>query len=104
MLVAVIILNLLLGCLCLAVALMVWKLRPKIAHISETILSLDGTLDRALHIAPPKIYTAQRGSQEARQYYAKLETQLAKLNQMITILGLSQIIWRRRGSVLRNKR
>jgi hypothetical protein len=98
MVVFVVILNVLLGLGCLGVAYAAWLVRRKIASATSGILSVERSVDRILHPAPNAIFKAQRGSQSAREKYAKLEIQTQKMQQIVSLLSFGRILWVRRGS------
>jgi hypothetical protein len=101
MVVFVVILNVLIGLVCLAVAFVVWMLRRKVASASDKILSVERSVYRVLNPAPPKIEKARRGSQSARAKYLKLEMQTQKMQQIVAMLSVGRGFWMRRAAVSR---
>jgi hypothetical protein len=98
MVVFVVILNVLVGLGCLGVAWATWQVRRKVAKANSGILSVERSVYRILHPAPTAMAKAQRGSQGAREKYAKLEVQTQKMRQIVSLLSFGRVMWVRRGS------
>jgi len=94
MVTVVVVLNLLISLLCLYVAWRVWNLRRVLAATADALTLAERNTYNVLHGAPNAIYTGQLGVEGLRERYQQLNLQLQRLQQVLTLLGLVQSIWR----------
>lgn len=90
----VVVLNVLLSLLCLYVAWQVWNLRRTLATAADVLTNVERSTYVVLHGAPKAISQGQLGVQGLRERYQQLELQLQQVQQVLTVLGLIQSVWR----------
>lgn len=97
----VLICNGIIGLICLLVAWQLWQIKRQIAQVSETLIWLEQVIYDIFHPAPGAILQGQAGIHQLRQSYRGLEPQVQRLRQVVALLNLGQVVWRRRSSLLR---
>ncbi len=95
MLTVVLILNGLIGLGCLLVAWQLWRLKRQLAHTADTLTAVERKVHRVLYPAPKYISMGQSGTHRLRQSLKDKELQLQRIQQMMKLLSLGQIFWRR---------
>lgn len=100
MLTVVLIGNGLIGIACLWVAWQLWHLKATLANVADTLLSVERAVYDVLHPAPGYILKGQAGMHQLRQNYQKLEPQFERLERALALLGVGQLLWRRRSLLL----
>lgn len=103
MLTAVIVTNLVISLACFFAAWRLWKIRRLISKVADALAAYEQSCDRGLSKTPNAILKAQRGTYALRQRYRKLDPQFQRVQQFLSLLGLSQAIWRNR-TVLQKRR
>jgi uncharacterized protein YoxC len=99
MLTLVLIVNVCLASLCLGVAWQVWKLRRTLQRVTHTLAAVEQRTYKILHGSPKTILKGQAGSRALRERYQKLQQQLQRLQQILGLFQVGQVVWlRRRGS------
>jgi hypothetical protein len=91
----VVIANGLIGCLCLFVAVKIWQIRAGLAQASETLISVEQAVHNCLYGAPTAITKGQMGVYQLRQNYQHLEIQLKRAEQVLALLSMGRMLWRR---------
>jgi hypothetical protein len=91
----VLIFNVLLALLCLYVVWQVCRLRAALTNIADTLIVAEHITHQVLHNAPQCIATRQIGAYQLRQDYRLLTLQMQKVQQVLTLLGLGQLVLRR---------
>lgn len=91
----VLVVNLLIGLICLGVAWQLWQLKHQLAELSHTLLSVEQVIYDVLHPAPGYIRQGQTGVGQLRQKYQSLQPQLQRLEQGLALIGLGRLVWRR---------
>jgi hypothetical protein len=92
----VVLANGLIGVVCLFVALKIWQFRRKLAQITETMLMVERVIHRALNPAPNAILKAKGGTYRLRQNYERLGIQIQKIEGLLVLFRLGEIVWQRR--------
>ncbi|HEY9818685.1 MAG TPA: hypothetical protein V6D20_23195 [Candidatus Obscuribacterales bacterium] len=95
MVTTVLILNVLIAIVCWYVAWQVWSLRRTLANVADALLSAEQSTYDVLHGAPEAIITAQKGTHQLRQSYERLNQQVARLQQILSLVAVGQLAWRR---------
>jgi hypothetical protein len=90
----VLILNGLIALLCLYVAWQLCRLRSVLANAADALTIAERTTHRVLYNAPEAIGSGQLGSFQLRQRYRLLSLQLQQVQQVLSLLGLGQVVWR----------
>lgn len=90
----VLIFNVLLALLCLYVTWQVCRLRAALTNIADTLIIAEHVTHQVLHKAPRCISTRQTGAYQLRQNYQVLTLQMQKIQQILTLLGLGQLVLR----------
>ncbi len=96
MIAVVVIFNTLLALLNFYIAWRVWKIRRVLVGATKAILAADRNTYKVLHPAPRAIATGQKGTIALRNQYAKLQTQLERLAQILALIRLGLGALRRR--------
>lgn len=96
----VIIINLLIATGCLYVAWQVWKLRLALSKATDALVSAERATHNVLSGAPQGIGQGETGVYYLRQRYQVLEAKLLRVQQILKLLGLGQLVWRRYGKNL----
>jgi len=96
----VVIHNFLVGLVCLMVARRIWQFRCNLAVIADRILAVERAVDHVLYPAPNAIRKAQAGANRLRNRYEQLGIQYARIQQIMSILSISQLFWRYRRLVI----
>jgi hypothetical protein len=100
MVAVVIVLNLLIAIGCLYVAWQVWKLRSALSKASDAMVSAERATHRVLSGAPRGIGKGETGVRSLRRQYQRLEVKLLRVQQILKLLGLGQLVWRWYGKKL----
>ncbi|MBF2087446.1 MAG: hypothetical protein IGR80_05885 [Synechococcales cyanobacterium K44_A2020_017] len=95
MVTTVLILNVLIAAICWYITWHVWSLRRTLANVADALLSAEQSTHDVLHGAPEAIITAQKGSYQLRQSYERLNQQVARLQQILSLVAVGQLAWRR---------
>jgi hypothetical protein len=95
MVAVVIILNLLIATGCLYVAWQVWKLRSALSRAADALISAERATHHVLSGAPRGIGKGETGVYHLRQKYQLLEVKLLRVQKILKLLGLGQLVWRR---------
>jgi hypothetical protein len=98
--VVVIILNLLIATGCLGMAWQVWKLRSALSKAADAMVSAERATHRVLSVAPQGIGKGETGVHHLRQQYRLLEVKLLRVQQILKLLGLGQLVWQWYGKKL----
>jgi ParB-like chromosome segregation protein Spo0J len=93
MVAVVIVLNLLIGVGCLVVARRVWKLRSALSKAADALISAERATDKVLSGAPRGIGKGETGVRSLRRQYQNLEVKLLRVQQILKLLGLGQLVW-----------
>jgi hypothetical protein len=93
MVAVVIVLNLLIGVGCLVVARRVWKLRSALSKAADALLSAERATHKVLSGAPRGIGKGETGVRSLRRQYQNLEVKLLRVQQILKLLGLGQVVW-----------
>jgi hypothetical protein len=96
MLTVVLVINGLIGLVCLFVAWRLWKLKNQLSRAADTLISLERSVHRVLHGAPGYITRGQSSTHRLRHNLKQLERQLQRIQQMMTLLSIGQRLWQRR--------
>ncbi|HEY9616387.1 MAG TPA: hypothetical protein V6C64_06085 [Microcoleaceae cyanobacterium] len=104
MLIIVLVANLFIGLACLFVAWQVWQLRRSLAKVTHTLLYVEEAVHGVLYGAPGAILIAKRGTYQLRKNYRQLEGQLQRVQQVIGVLSIGQMLWQRSQSRWRRSR
>jgi hypothetical protein len=90
----VLIVNLLIGCICLFVAWQLLQVKAGLAQAAETLLSVEEAVHNCLHGAPNAINSGQMGVHQLRQNYQQLEIQWQRAQQVMELVSFGQMLWR----------
>ena len=101
MLTAVVIINLLISLVCFYIAAKVWKIRGTIARLEIRIAGMERRSSNVLSTSPGFLAKRQQGARQLRRRYQQLELQLQQVQQLLGLLGLGRMLWRRRDRRLR---
>ncbi|MEG4505227.1 hypothetical protein QUA81_15150 [Microcoleus sp. F6_B4] len=101
MLSAVVIINLLISLVCFYIAAKVWKIRRTIALFEIRIAAIERCSSNVLSASPDFFANRQQGARQLRLRYQQLELQLQQVEQLLGLLGLGRMLWRRRDRPLR---
>ncbi len=96
MLTTVLILNCLIALAGFYIAWRIFKLRRSLAHANRVLINAEHTTHQVLHNAPEQIAKGQIGAYELKQRYQKLQPQLQKARQALTVISFGQTILLRR--------
>ena len=91
----VLIFNILLALLCLYVAWQVCRLRTALANIADALVIAEQTTHQVLCQAPQCISRRQVRAYQLRQDYQQLTLQMQKMQQVLALLGLGQLMFQR---------
>ncbi|MBD2097255.1 hypothetical protein H6F90_19325 [Trichocoleus sp. FACHB-591] len=94
MVITVVVINLLVSCFCFYAAWQIWKLRRTLAQVANALTASERSTHSVLYGAPTGILQGQRGVNQLRQQYQKLELQLQKVQQVLGLISLGQGVWR----------
>lgn len=97
MVTVVVILNLLIALLCLYVAWRMWQLRRVLAKATDALIAAEHSTHQVLSDAPEFVLRGQGGVAHLRKQYLRAALQLQKAQQILTLLGLGQFVWKRYG-------
>jgi len=93
MVIVVLILNGLIALLCLYAAWQICRWRSILARAADALTAAERSTHRVLHHAPQAIATGQIGTSQLRQQYRVLSLQLQQVQQILSLLGLGQLVW-----------
>lgn len=93
----VLVANALIGCLCLFAAVKIWQMRAGLVRATETLISVEQAVHNCLYGAPTAITKGQMGVYQLRQNYRHLEIQLHRAEQVLALLSMGRMLWRRQG-------
>ena len=96
MLSAVVIINLLISLVCFYIAAKVWKIRRTIARFEIRIAAIERCSSNVLSTSPGFLGKRQQGVRQLRWRYQQLVLQLQQVQQLLGLLGLGRMLWRRR--------
>ncbi|MGE5657530.1 MAG: hypothetical protein ACM37W_13070 [Actinomycetota bacterium] len=96
MLVAVVSINVLLSGLCFYIAWKLWRIRRVLLQVENTLLSLERCSDRVLSRAPHCFSHQQGNVDKLRERYQRLEFQLQRVQQLLSLFALLGRLWRQR--------
>lgn len=94
MLKVVLILNLLIAGLCWYVVWRVWQLRCALSRVTNALVVAERSTHRVLYRAPEAILQGQSNTYQLRYQYQQVLLQIQQVRQILTLLGLGQVIWR----------
>lgn len=100
MVAVVITLNLLIATGCWYVAWRVWKLRSALSKAADAMISAERATHRVLSGAPQGIGKGETGVHKLRQQYRLLEMKLLRVQKILKLLGLGQLVWQWYGKKL----
>lgn len=101
MITLVLISNGLIGIACLLVAWQLWQLKATLAAVADALLSVERAVYDVLHPAPGYILKGQAGMHQLRQNYQKLEPQFERLERALALMGVGQMLWKRRSILIK---
>jgi len=82
------------------VARRIWRFRCQLAIIAERILDVERAVDHVLYPAPNAIRKAQASTSQLRDRCQQLGAQYARIQQIVSILSIGQLVWRYRWLVI----
>ncbi|NJR39533.1 MAG: hypothetical protein HC781_12860 [Leptolyngbyaceae cyanobacterium CSU_1_4] len=85
--------NVLIAMGCWYVAWRVWKLRSALSKAADALISAERATHRVLSGAPRGIGKGEIGVSHLRQQYRLLEVKLLRVQQILKLLGLGQLVW-----------
>ncbi|MBW4514984.1 MAG: hypothetical protein KME11_07145 [Timaviella obliquedivisa GSE-PSE-MK23-08B] len=92
--------NLLIATGCWYVAWRVWKLRSALSKAADALVAAERATHRVLSGAPQGIGKGETGVYQLRQQYRLLEVKLLRVQQILKLLGLGQLVWQWYGKKL----
>lgn len=101
MLAGVVIINLMISLVCFYIAAKVWKIRRTIALFEIRLAAIERCSSNVLSASPDFFANRQQGARQLRLRYQQLELQLQQVQQLLGLLGLGRMLWRRRDRPLR---
>lgn len=96
MLTVVLVMNGLIGLVCLFVAWRLWRLKNQLSRTADTLISVERSVHRVLHGAPAYITRGQSSTHRLRHKLQQLELQLQRIQQVMALLSVGQMLWQRR--------
>lgn len=93
MVAVIIVINLLIATVCWYVAWRVWKLRSALSKAADALISAERATHSVLSGAPRGIGKGETGVRQLRQQYRLLEVKLLRVQQILKLLGLGQLVW-----------
>lgn len=96
MLVGVVIINVLISLVCFYMAAKMWKVRRKIERFETRITAMNRCIRNVLIRSPNFLAKRQQGARQLRRNYLELELQLQQVRQLLGLMGLGRMLWRRR--------
>jgi hypothetical protein len=103
MVTVVITINMLIASGCLYVAWQVWKLRIALSRAADGLIAAERATAQVLSGAPQGIGRGETGVYQLRQQYQQLEIKLQRVQQILKLLGLGQLVWQWYGRKLPNQ-
>lgn len=94
MTILVLIYNLLFGIACLLVAKKIWAFKCRLSTLADQILGVEQAIHRVLYPAPNAIIKAKTGTRSLRDRYQQAGIQYERVQQILGILSLAQLILR----------
>lgn len=88
MVIFVVIVNLVITFVNLSIAWRIWKLRLVLIRVRKTLTLVERRVDRVLAPAPEIITKGAKGTQYLTKSHQKLELQLQKTQQILTLIAL----------------
>ena len=101
MLAGVLIINLLISLFCFYITVKVWKVRRSIEGLETRVTALNRCTSNVLLKSPDLFAKRQQAARQLRRNYLQLELQLQQLQQLVGLLGLGRMLWRRSRRPLR---
>lgn len=95
MVTAVIVTNLLISLLCWYSVKRIWILRRRFATVARAVEKYERNTHRVLSGAPSAILKGQTGTASLRKQTQRLEVQVQRLQQILSLLSLGRLTWRR---------
>lgn len=95
MVTVVLVVNLLIGLGCLVTAWYLWLLKGKLARFTERLIAAERAVHHVLEPAPQFVRRGQTGTSHLRRSLDDLAPQVQRMQQVMALIGFSQIIWRR---------
>ncbi len=95
MLTLVLVVNFLIGSSCLLVAWQLWRLKCRLARFADQLIVAEKAVHRVLQPAPQYIRMGQTSTHHLRQRLSHLGPQIERIQQIMSLLSLTQIIWQR---------
>lgn len=86
--------NFLLGLVCLGVAWGLWRIKQRIVRLTRLMQTTEQYLHKKLEPAPAAIHKGQMGTSRLRQKYQHLGMKVQQMQQILSFLGLIQLLWR----------
>ncbi len=96
MLTVVLVMNGLIGLACLFIAWRLWTLKNQLARTADTLTSVERKVHRVLYRAPEYIHKGKSSTHYLRQNLQNLEPQLQRMQQLMSLLSIGQLLWQRR--------
>jgi len=96
MLTVVLIINGVIGLACLFIAWRLWTLKNQLAQTADTLTSVERKVHRVLYRAPEYIQRGKSSTHQLRQSLQHLEPQLQRMQQLMSLLSIGQLLWQRR--------
>jgi hypothetical protein len=92
----VLVANGIIGLVCLLIAWKLWKLKCYLAHAADKLTTAERNVHRVLYPAPEFILRGQSGTSHLRRNLADLEPQIQRIQQLMSLLSMGQLLWQRR--------
>jgi hypothetical protein len=86
-------LNVLIATGCLSVAWQVWRLRSALSNAADALILAERATHQVLSGAPQGIGRGETGVYHLRQQYRQLEVKLLRVQKILKLLGLGQLVW-----------
>lgn len=101
MLTGVLIINLLISLVCFYIAAKMWKLRRILEGFESRLAAMNRCTTNILAQSPDFLGKRQQAARQLRRNYLQMELQLQQIQQLLGLLGLGRMLWRRRDRHLR---
>lgn len=86
--------NFLFGVACLLIAKRLWAFKCKLSSLTDQILGVEQAIHQVLYPAPRAIMKAKTGTSWLRDRYQQAGIQYERVQQILGILSLAQLILR----------